>query len=266
MSALASASRFTFLEAWGPPPTRPVLAADEVHVWRIPLEGRGDEHLDVLSRSERQRAASFLRPRDSRQYSLTRAAVRAILGRYLDVPPESVEFATGRSGKPSVTSRSGVVAPRYNTTHSGRLALCAVAGVDVGVDLEWMRPAPIAAGVAAGIVSADGPVRPDEPPSIERDWVFFQAWTRTEAALKATGEGLSAIDRRPAALIRALAQLHPEQYRAGLRIIDLPLGLDYAGALAMLEADAVTAARCWTWEASPDAQPDREPPSEDAHG
>ena len=110
-----------------------------------------------------------------------------------------------------------------------------------------MRSAPIAAGIAAGIVSADGPIRPDEPASIERDWAFFQYWTRTEAALKATGEGLSAIDRRPPAVIRALAELRTEAYAPGLRVVDVPIGLDYVAALAMIGGERITVARCWTW-------------------
>ena len=237
-----------FTGAWGAPPAHPQLAPDEVHLWRIPLEATDDRHLAVLTAGERARAAGYLRPRDGRQFALTRAAVRGILGRYLDLAPAAVTFATSRSGKPCVVVPDPAVAPRYNSTHSHRMALCAIAGVDVGVDLEWIRAAPMAAGIAAGIVSPDGPIRPDEVPSPERDWLFFQAWTRTEAALKATGEGLSALDRRPPGLIRALAVREPGRYDARLRISDVPVALDYAGAVAMLDADAVTVARCWTWE------------------
>lgn len=244
----AAGSELVFTGAWSAPPARPSLAPDEVHLWRIPLEATDDHHLAVLSPSERARAAGYLRPRDGRQFALTRAAVRGILGRYLDQAPDAVVFAMSRSGKPRVAGpAAAAAAPRYNSTHSHRLALCAVATVDVGVDLEWIRPAPIAAGIAAGIVSPDGPIRPDELPSSERDWLFFQAWTRTEAALKATGEGLSALDRRPPALIRALAVREPRRYDPRLRISDVPIALDYAAAVALIDADRVSVARCWTW-------------------
>lgn len=248
MTAGTTVPRLAFTGAWGSPPLRPELAPDEIHLWRIPLDATDDRHVAVLSAAERARAAGFLRRQDARQFALTRAAVRGILGRYLGLAPADVEFATSRSGKPSVLAASPVAAPRYNTTHSHRLALCAIAGVDVGVDLEWLRPAPMAAGIAAGIVSPDGPIRPDELPSAERDQLFFQAWTRTEAALKATGEGLSAIDRRPPAIIRALAVLEPWRYDTRLRISDVPVSLDYAAAVAMIDAQAVALARCWTWE------------------
>jgi 4'-phosphopantetheinyl transferase len=255
-----------FTDAWSAGPGRPQLAPHEVHLWRIPLVadaggavagpaatapgGELAEALGALSPSEAQRAASFLRPDDARQFAVTRAAVRSILGRYLGVAPAQVAFATARSGKPRALAPDGSPGPRYNSTHSGRLAVCAVAGapVEVGVDLEWMRPAPIAAGIAAGIVSPDGPIRPDEPASIERDWAFFQYWTRTEAALKATGEGLSAIDRRPPEVLRALAELRTAAYLPGLRIVDVPIGLDAVAALAMIGAEHVTVARCWTWK------------------
>ena len=239
-----------FIDAWAPGPDRPDLAPGEIHLWRVLLDASDDASLAVLSATERRRFEGFLRRRDAHQFGQTRAAVRGILSRYLGVAAGEVAFTSTRSGKPGVLAPAGVArgAPFYNVTHSHRLALCAVAGVDVGVDLEWLRPAPMAAGIAAGIVSAEGPIRPDEAPSPERDWRFFQAWTRTEAALKATGEGLAAIDRRPASMIRALAELRPEPYDGRLRISDVPVSLDYIGAVATIDAGAVRTARCWTWQ------------------
>jgi 4'-phosphopantetheinyl transferase len=247
----AGAPELAFVDNWTHGPERPALEPGEVHLWRIALDAGvpvGADPLAALAPAERRRADSFLRREDAHQFALTRAAVRDILGRYLDTPAADVTFSTGRGGKPRALGRDGAPGPRYNSTHSHRLALCAVASVDVGVDLEWMRPAPIAAGIAAGIVSPDGPIRADEPASVERDWAFFTAWTRTEAALKATGEGLSAIDRRPPAMIRALAELRTGAYAPGLRIVDLPVGLDYVGALAMIGGGSVAVTRCWTWE------------------
>ena len=237
----------TTLEAsWQPGPSRPEVPGAEIHVWRIDLVGTLGDAETVLTAAERNRAGTFLRPQDALQFALSRAAVRRILGRYLDTEPGALEFARARGGKPRVIA-TGRSAPGYNLTHSHELALCAVGPFELGIDVEWIRPAPMAAGIAAGIVSPEGPIRPDEIASAERDWLFFQTWTRTEAALKATGEGLSAIDRRPAAWIRELSRpgaVAPDG--RPLRVYDLPIGLDYAGALAVLGDAAIDVIRCWT--------------------
>jgi 4'-phosphopantetheinyl transferase len=237
----------TVLEAsWQDGPSRPEFPDGEIHVWRIDLDGRLGDAEAVLTASERARVETFLRPEDALQFALSRAAVRRILGRYLDADPGGLEFARTRGGKPSVVA-PGRSAPGYNLTHSHRLALCTVGPFELGIDVEWIRPAPMAAGIAAGIVSPAGPIRPDEIQSAERDWLFFRTWTRTEAALKATGEGLSAIDRRPATWIRELSQ--PGALAADgrpLRVYDLPVGLDYAAAVAVLGGAAIDVIRCWT--------------------
>jgi 4'-phosphopantetheinyl transferase len=241
----------TTIEAgWPSGPDRPSAANAEIHIWRIQLDGTMDDVIPDLTPGERERAASFLRPQDALQFALSRAAVRRILARYLGQDPAAVRFERSKGGKPTVVAGRR---PRleYNMTHSHRLALCAVGTAELGIDVEWIRPAPIAAGIAAGIVSADGPIRPDEIESQERDWLFFQTWTRTEAALKATGEGLSAIDRRSPAWIRTLSRpgAHAGDGR-DLRVFDLPVGLDYAAALAVLGQAEIDVIRCWKWTGS----------------
>lgn len=241
--------------AWQPGPSHPEVPGTEIHVWRIDLVGTLDDAETVLTATERDRAGTFLRPQDALQFALSRAAVRRILARYLDAEPVALEFTRARGGKPSVIA-PGRSAPGYNLTHSHTLALCAVGPFEIGIDVEWIRPAPMAAGIAAGIVSPDGPIRPDEIASAELDWLFFQTWTRTEAALKATGEGLSAMDRRPATWIRELSRpgaVAPDG--RPLRVYDLPVGLDYAGALAVLGGGAIDVIRCWTFAAPIAAYP-----------
>jgi 4'-phosphopantetheinyl transferase len=73
---------------------------------------------------------------------------------------------------------------RFNLARSHELALVAVAlGVDVGVDIERVRPLPEYAAIAERFFP------PSEREDLdERD--FFRRWTRIEAKLKARGVGL----------------------------------------------------------------------------
>lgn len=233
-----------FLDGWAEGPQQPGLVDGEAHVWRIPLILPASSMMAGLTDDERRRAAAFVRRGDGLRWASSRLALRGILGRYLGMSPDQVRFERGRGGKP----RAAGSALQYNLTHSSDLAILAVGGTDLGVDVERIRAAPMAAGVAAGIVSELGPIRPGEAGSAELDWVFFHAWTRVEATLKATGEGLSAIDRRSSAWIRALTASGPAVLDGRpLLLLDLPVDEGYAAALAILGATTMDAIRLWTW-------------------
>jgi 4'-phosphopantetheinyl transferase len=105
-------------------------------------------------------------------------ALRTILETVTGAP---VEFAVAEKGKPYLPGAPEV---RFNLAHSHDLALIAVAlGVDVGVDIERLRPLPEYAAIAERFFP------PSEREGLdERD--FFRRWTRIEAKLKARGVGL----------------------------------------------------------------------------
>jgi phosphopantetheinyl transferase len=123
-------SRLEFL----PAPDRLEVPDDEVHIWRVDLE-------TVASRR----------------------ALREILGRYLALPPDELRFETGRHGKPRLASAEAEL--EFNLSHSGSLALVAVARREVGVDVERIR--------------AKRPVD------------FYRRWADREARVKYLGTGLT---------------------------------------------------------------------------
>jgi 4'-phosphopantetheinyl transferase len=65
----------------------------------------------------------------------------------------------------------------------GLLLLGAAGGGPIGVDIEWQRPVPAPLDVLAAVY-------PDLP-AVARPESFLPAWTLLEAAVKATGRGLS---------------------------------------------------------------------------
>lgn len=123
-------SRLEFL----PAPDRPELPEDEVHVWRVDL--------DAIA---------------------SRRALREILGRYLGLPANELQFETNRHGKPRLAAPEGELA--FNLSHSGALALVAVARREVGVDVERIRT--------------------------KRPVDFYRRWADREARVKHLGTGLT---------------------------------------------------------------------------
>jgi 4'-phosphopantetheinyl transferase len=143
----------------------------------------------LLSGGELIRAQRFKFPALSAAFIQTRAALRILAARRLNADPCKLEISTGTHGKPHIEAFPGF---GFNLSHSGNLAVFAfVSGAHVGVDVEELR----------GLNDCDilvnryfSELEKREYRSLAPDLqqqAFFNAWTRKEAFVKATGEGLS---------------------------------------------------------------------------
>jgi 4'-phosphopantetheinyl transferase len=181
--------------SWRSAPGPLRLASDEIHVWCANLGDFRGEWLQLyglLSSAERARAERFRFCKDRNEYIISQGMLRIILSRYLEQHPTKIEFCYGRFGKPEI--KADLVRERlnFNISHSGGLALYAVThSCPVGVDVEWLRPIPHFEEIASRFFS------PRETETLMalstecRMEGFFACWTRKEAFLKATGEGIS---------------------------------------------------------------------------
>jgi len=174
------------------------LDADEVHVWRIALddESRVDECWPLLSAAEQAKASRFYREVHRRRYVVAHGTMRTILAHYLGEPADSLAFVEGAHGKPSLIRAPGAsrLPIEFNLSHSDELALVAVAlGRPVGVDLERWSPESEHLELAERFFS---PSERDALRALAGDAErliagFFAAWSRKEAYLKATGDGIT---------------------------------------------------------------------------
>lgn len=125
---------------------------------------------------------------------LAHGAMRTILAAYQRMKPFDLRFETGQFGKPALVPAAPEGRFEFNLSHSGDLALLAVArDRAVGVDVVRWDPAMAHTEVAERYFSpverealrslAGAPERAVEG--------FFSAWSRKEAYLKATGHGVS---------------------------------------------------------------------------
>ena len=150
----------------------------EVHVWRVPLDR---ESSLPPTPGESARASRFRFERQRLQYLRSHAALRAILARYTGA---RLDFAVAEAGKPYLPAAPEV---KFNLAHSHDMALVGVAHeVEVGVDVEWIRPLSDYAALAERFFP------PSEAAGIVDQLDFFTRWTRIEAALKARGVGIYA--------------------------------------------------------------------------
>lgn len=146
-----------------------------IDVWHVDLN-TVTGHDPTIEESER--AARFATQELSRRYLAAHYALRAILARYTDEP---LEFALKDRGKPFLRHAPGV---RFNLSHSRGRALIAVSlAVEVGADIEYLRPMPNYSAIVERYFPSGEPVPADEAD-------FFRRWTRMEAQWKARGVGL----------------------------------------------------------------------------
>jgi 4'-phosphopantetheinyl transferase len=172
-----------------------MLAAGEVHVWSVHLDATDEyiRHVEPsLSADERQRAGSFRFHRHRARFVARRAALRALLADYLRVTVKDVTFIYGPNGKPALAPGYGDQRLSFNLSHSAHLAVIAVA-LDraIGIDVEIIKPVVDFDAIASRFFTARENIALHAVPPAERLQAFFNCWTRKEAVVKASGEGLS---------------------------------------------------------------------------
>lgn len=196
---------------WLDTPSHPILRAGEPHVWRASLDlsaPRLAVLYATLSSDERARAARFHFDRDRNHFIAARGLLRELLGSYVNRAPASLCFAYGQRGKPSLAApESAASLPiratqsetppqagelRFNLSHSHGLTLFAFArGTELGVDVEHIRLDFATNEIAERFFSPPERAALRALPAAQRAEGFFNCWTRKEAYIKATGDGLS---------------------------------------------------------------------------
>jgi len=194
-------------------------------VWAATLDDVADTDVDryraTLDTRELARVDRLRRDIDKRHYIVAHGILRAILGRYVGVDADAVEFGRGPHGKPCLTSPvppelgargpvlgtgngtdPSVRSPRnwglgghggpieFNMSDSGGLLLVAVADVPVGVDIEKRRPMDVIKFARRFFTESEANAL-EALPEVDRETAFFRAWTCKEAYVKGWGVGIS---------------------------------------------------------------------------
>ncbi len=169
-----------------------------MHLWYADMDDPLWEHgefFDLLAAEERTRAQRFSIALLRQRFIASHGLQRLLLASYIGQPPRDLRFAYGQRGKPSLTCYSSASLPRFNVSHSQNLLMCAIAGnKEVGVDVEYQRPLTDLTAMAKNAFTAAEYARFSQAEASEKREHFFRIWTCKEACLKATGEGIPALD------------------------------------------------------------------------
>jgi exopolysaccharide biosynthesis WecB/TagA/CpsF family protein/anti-anti-sigma factor len=173
------------------------------------------------------------------------------LARYLDRPAGSLQFQFGSNGKPEL---AGDLAETlyFNLAHSENLALVAVGtSSGIGVDVERVRWLDDFDELVGRFFSQREATAFHRLESRIKPQAFFNLWTRKEAWLKATGEGIghslnrvevTFLEGEEAKLLSLPSGQKPEEWR----MVELSPAEGFAGALAV-KSEGIRV-RCWEWK------------------
>ncbi len=232
------------------PSARTPLPPRHVEVWWSSIDLPPAE-LDALradlDEGERARISRLAAPDDRRRAVVAHGLLRRRVARLLGVEPVAVPVVrhcmvcgAHDHGKPAVGARD---APEVSLTHAGTMAAVAISTAGpVGIDLEPLRRDVDWSATRRHVFSVpewDATAAAADPQSA-RLW----AWTRKEAAAKATGHGLAAGLERVAVGEAAgvggwrdVAMPTEVTDATAIRVLDLDLGPAWTAAVAVVGAD-----------------------------
>jgi 4'-phosphopantetheinyl transferase len=145
----------------------------------------------VLSREENERAASFTKEQDRVQFVAAHALLRAMLNACGGIALDC-RFVIGPYGKPRLHPDHHLPDLDFNISHTLGAVACGISlGATIGVDIENHTRMTNSLDIAAAYFGRDELATLREAPEANRDVLFYKFWTLKEAALKATGRGLS---------------------------------------------------------------------------
>lgn len=173
------------------------LNEDEVHVWytfpgEITRKDLLDRYYPLLNVEESVQQKRFHFERHRHQYLVTRAMIRTLLARYLDVPAHELRFTKNAYGRPELAVEHMRVPIHFNLSHTDGLIVCAmVLSREVGVDVEDITRGGDLVQIADRFFSPSEVNDLHAVPVERQEDRFFDYWTLKEAYIKARGMGLS---------------------------------------------------------------------------
>ncbi len=167
----------------------------KVQAWLFACDhGAPQLPLDVpaLTPAEVARSQRLTRAADRAAFTVTRATLRRILARELDIEAGAVRLAEPKLGKPRLCPSHARVEIDFSVSHTDGMSVVALTrDASVGADIERCRPVPEKLKIAAEMFGDEAAAAIAGLPLSEQDRGFLRLWTAGEAYVKATGTGLA---------------------------------------------------------------------------
>lgn len=182
-------SQFHLNIEWEKSESKYTLNSQDVHVWKIKVPEHFchllKEYRSVLTKNEFLKAQKFYWEKDFRSYITRRIILRILLSQYLNVPASQIQFDPAK-GKPSIISAQPL---KYNLSCSGVYILISIGRCETGVDIENINDDFSYSDLLVSCFD-NREIKNIRKDLEQSSYNFFLQWTRKEALLKYTGQGI----------------------------------------------------------------------------
>jgi 4'-phosphopantetheinyl transferase len=201
----------------------------EIHLYYADLRYyRVKKPETLLIPDEAERAGRYRFEADSLHYVQARCLLREVLSFYKKCTPEEIIFEYTTHGKPFLKGEplGGV---QFNVSHSGDMVAVAVScGRRVGIDIEKIRDDILESDPSLRLFSETESAAIRNSRGHAKAELFLRIWTRKEALLKATGDGIGGLPDSPDLLNTTDISLNGTVWQ----VYDLKISPGYSAALA----------------------------------
>ena len=148
-----------------------------------------DRYESILSNGELARSARFHHQTHQIRYKTTHTILRLLLAGATQLDPAVLHFVGEHHNKPCLPIYQGR-STTFNLSYTENKSLVGIAdGAAIGIDIEWLRRPIVIDDMMEACFSAEE-IRYITAQKEGLRHRFFTLWTRKEAILKLTGEGI----------------------------------------------------------------------------
>ena len=144
-----------------------------------------DDLFSILSEDEKEASKKYRLIRDRQKFIVSKAIRRNILSKYLELDPQTLSFFINDFKKPYVISEEAL---DFSVSYSGQYIAMAFHSKEIGLDIEILSNLFDYETILGQVFSKDERLSINE--ASERTKQFYTLWTRKEALIKATSQGI----------------------------------------------------------------------------
>ncbi|MFT5426724.1 MAG: 4'-phosphopantetheinyl transferase [Gammaproteobacteria bacterium] len=238
-------------DIWQPTPDSLNLSHENIDVWLCDLKKLSkniDEFYSVLSEDEQERADKLKIEDKRQQYIITRGSLRKYLGLLTEADPAVFKFKYLKHGKPVLEEKPQYADISFNVSHSNDIALVAISQKhNIGIDVEKINYETDHQALVTRFFSKAEQSEFNNYSESSKAKAFCACWTRKEAFIKATGDGVTyGLESFDVSVDPEVQQPTITLHKASTEVwsaLNLPINDDYMACLVH-DADKIKV-RCW---------------------